>query len=375
MSNTSSIQAHFSSLKDPRINRQKQHDLMEMLIIAICAALCGIDDMEGIALYGRLKIDWFKTFLELKNGIPSHDTFGRVFSLLNPKEFEACFRSWIEALASEVIADVVAIDGKSVRGSFDRASGKSPLHMVSAFAARAGLCLGQEATDAKSNEITAIPVLLKSLALKGCIVTIDAMGCQKDIAKEIVITAKADYVLALKGNQGTLHQDVRDYFEGSHAPWKSAPHSLFEETDKGHGRIEIRRVVATEDIKWLPQGKEWCGLKSIVMLESTRIVNEKESTERRYYISSLPADAAQIGGAIRQHWAIENRLHWCLDVTYNDDTSRIRKDHAPQNMTILRRLAVNLLRKMELGPKKVSLRGRIIMANHDSDFILKALGF
>ena len=320
-------------------------------------------------------IDWFRKFLELPSGIPSHDTFGRVFSRLDPKAFEACFRSWIEALAEEAVTGVVAIDGKSVRGSFDAASGKSQLHMVSAFSASSGLCLGQEATDAKSNEITAIPALLKTLALKGCIVTIDAMGCQKDIAKSIVADAKADYVLALKGNQGTFHQDVKDYFEGPNAPWQTFPHTVFEETDKGHGRIEIRKVVATENIQWISQRKEWRGLTSIAMVQSTRIIGEKETIENRYYISSLPGNAAKIGSAIRQHWAIENRLHWCLDVTFNDDGSRIRKDYAPQNMTVLRRLAVNLLRKLELGPKKVSLRGRIIMANHNSEFILKALGF
>jgi predicted transposase YbfD/YdcC len=182
-------------------------------------------------------------------------------------------------------------------------------------------------------------------------------------------------VLALKGNQGTLHQDVKDYFEAPSAPWKDADHSLFEETDKGHGRIEIRKVIATDDIQWLSQRKEWRGLTSLAMVESTRIIGAKETTERRYYISSLPADAAQIGKAVRQHWAIENRLHWCLDVTYNDDASRIRKDYAPQNMTVLRRLAVNLLRQLELGPKKISLRGRIIMANHDPNFLLKLLGF
>jgi len=370
-----SIQAHFSVLPDPRINRRRRHKLLDILVIALCGGLCGIDDWAGVEIYGHLKEDWFRSFLELPGGIPSHDTFGRVFSRLDPKAFEACFRSWIEALAEQAAPGVVAIDGKTLRGSFDAAADKSPLHMVSAFSATSGLCLGQEATDAKSNEITAIPALLQTLALKGCIVTIDAMGCQREIAKQIVADAKADYVLALKGNQGTLHQDVKNYFEAPNTPWKEVPHSLCEETDKGHGRIEIRRVIATDDIKWLPQRKEWRGLTSSAMVESTRIIGAKETTERRFYISSLPADAAKIGSAVRQHWAIENRLHGCLDVTYNDDASRIRKDYGPQNMTVLRRLSVNLLRKLELGPKKVSLRGRIIMANHHSGFILRVLGF
>lgn len=374
MSQPQSIQAHFSVLPDPRIDRRRRHKLLDILVISLCAALCGIDDWAGVELFATLKEDWFRTFLELPGGIPSHDTFGRVFSRLDPKAFEACFRSWVAALAEAATGGVVAIDGKSLRGSFDTASGKSPLHMVSAFSASSGLCLGQVATDAKSNEITAIPALLQTLALKGCIVTIDAMGCQKEIAKQIVVDAKADYVLALKGNQGRLHQDVRDYFEAPTEPWKDAPHSVFEETGKGHGRIEIRKVIATDDLGWLSQRKEWRGLTSIAMVESTRIIGEKETTERRYFISSLPADAAKIGRAVREHWGIENRLHWCLDVTYNDDASRIRKDHGPQNMTVLRRLAVNLLRQIELGPKKASLRGRLIMANHDSSFILRALG-
>lgn len=375
MSHSLSIQSHFSVLPDPRINRRRRHKLLDILVIALCAALCGIDDWAGVELFGQLKEDWFRTFLELPGGIPSHDTFGRVFSRLDPKAFEACFRSWIAALAEAATEGVVAIDGKSLRGSFDTASGKSPLHMVSAFSASSGLCLGQVATDEKSNEITAIPVLLKTLDLKGCIVTIDAMGCQKEIARQIVADAKADFVLALKGNQGSTHQDVRDYFEAPNAPWKDTPHSVFEETDKGHGRIEIRKVIVTDDLGWLTQRKEWSGLTSIALVESTRIIGEKETTERRYYLSSLPADAARIGRAVRQHWGIENRLHWCLDVTYNEDASRIRKDHGPQNMTVLRRLAVNLLRQIELGPKKVSLRGRLIMANHNSAFMLKALGF
>ena len=374
MSHPHSIQAHFSVLPDPRIDRRRRHKLLDILVMALCAGLCGIDDWAGVELFAQLKKDWFSTFLELPGGIPSHDTFGRVFSRLDPKAFEACFRSWIAALAETATEGVVAIDGKSLRGSFDTASGKNPLHMVSAFSASSGLCLGQVATDAKSNEITAIPALLQTLGLKGCIVTIDAMGCQKEIARQIVVDAKADYILALKGNQGTLHQDVRGYFDAPSAPWKNAPHSVFEETDKGHGRIEIRKVTVTDDLGWLTQRKEWRGLTSLVLVESTRILGEKETTERRYYISSLPADAARIGRAVREHWAIENRLHWCLDVTYNDDASRIRKDHGPQNMTVLRRLSVNLLRQIELGPKKVSLRGRLIMANHDPAFILRALG-
>lgn len=375
MSKRLSIQAHFSALRDPRIDRRRRHKLLDILVIALCAALCGIDDWASVELFAELKEDWFRTFLELPGGIPSHDTFGRVFSRLDPNAFEACFRSWIATLAEAATEGVVAIDGKSLRGSFDTASSKNPLHMVSAFSARSGLCLGQVATDTKSNEITAIPALLQTLGLKGCIVTIDAMGCQKEIARQIVADAKADYVLALKGNQGTLHQDVRDYFEAPSEPWKDAPHTVFEETDKGHGRIEIRRVIATDNLGWLTQRKEWRGLTSIAQVESTRIIGQKETTERRYYISSLPADASRIESAVRQHWSIENRLHWCLDVTYNDDSSRIRKDHAPQNMTVLRRLAVNLLRQIELGPKKVTLRGRLIMANHDPAFILRALGF
>ena len=346
-----SISEHFAALTDPRVERCKVHPLVEIVTIALCGVICGADDWVAIEAFGQEKEDWLRTFLSLPGGIPSHDTFGRVFARLDPLEFRQCFLGWVRAVVGEVGAQVVAVDGKTLRGSHDRSAGKAALHLVSAWATASGLVLGQVATDAKSNEITAIPTLLKLLALEGATVTIDAMGCQTAIAQQIVEQG-ADYVLALKDNHPHLHERVRLAFADAAAAVGTTlpladltPHTTH---DKGHGRVERRRCLAIGDPAYLafidPDGA-WPHLKSVVLIESTRRIGTTVSTEARHYLSSLPADATALGATIRSHWGIENRLHWVLDVAFREDHNRVRDGHAPENLAILRHFALNLLRQ------------------------------
>lgn len=423
---TANITEYFVDLPDPRVERSRLHNLHDIVVIAICAVICGADSFVGMERFGKAKYDWLKTFLELPNGIPSHDTFNDVFAALGPKAFSKCFARWIQAIAKVTGGDVVAIDGKTLRRSFDRASKKAAIHMVSAWSRANGLVLGQLKTAAKSNEITAIPRLLEVLDITGCIVTIDAMGCQKAIAGKI-IDKKGDYVLGLKANQETLHAAVVKHFDeacssGSYTdasdeaarPLRKLPsgdtagasgqddashdappnsenstaslggpkgrldstsvssdHAV--EVGKGHGRQERREVFCSGDVASLPGAKEWPGLQSIVMVNATRVVGGETETEKRYYISSLPGDNAEpLGDAVRAHWGIENSVHWILDVAFKEDDCRARKDNAPQNLGILRHIALNLLKNEKTV--KVGVQNKRLNAGWDESYLLKVLG-
>lgn len=369
MSDPTDFRAHFAVLSDPRVARTKKHLLSEIMFIAICTIVCDGDGFTDMEVFGRAKEEWLRKYLELPGGIPSHDTFGRVFSIIDPEAFTKCFVNWTEAIHRATDGEVVALDGKTVRRSFDTATGKSALHMVSAWASENGLALGQVKVDDKSNEITAIPKLLEMIDVKGRIITTDAMGCQKDIVKRI-IDKKGDYVLCLKGNQESLHDEVKYFFdEAQAAKFKDVDHSYFESVEKDHGRIEIRRCWVVEDdaIRWLEKQDQWPGLKSIAAIHSERRIGKKTTTETRYFISSMAGRASKVVSAAREHWAIENSLHHVLDVTFNEDASRIRRDNAPENLTILRKIALNLVKKQK--NTKASVRGRLKRAAWDNSYL------
>lgn len=367
-----SIEAHFQNLKDPRretLNRR--HNFLDLLIISICGAICGANDWVAVSSFGRAKKEWFETFLELPNGIPSHDTFTDVFAKIDPEQFRACFISWISDLAELLPGDVVAIDGKTLRRSYDTKDSRKPIHMVSAWACRNSLVLGQIRTAEKSNEITAIPQLLEVLELTGCIVTIDAMGCQKKIADKIREKG-ADYLLALKENHPKLLEAVENRFHTAAERRFNGYEIDFAETeDRNHGRNEYRRCWVESDISWLEQRGEWKDLQSVIMIESERHVNGDISIEYRYYLSSAETDAAEFLMATRQHWGIENSLHWVLDVAFREDDARNRKKNSAENSAILRHIALNLLKQEKTAG--CGIQNRRLKAGWDTSYLMKVL--
>ncbi len=366
------IADHFSVLEDPRIDRSKHHKLIDIITIAICAVICGAQGWTDIETYGLTKYEWLKQLLELPNGIPSHDTFSRVFARLNPQQFQECFLNWIKAINKITSGEVIAIDGKSLRHSYDKGAGIGAIHMVSAWATENRLVLGQLKVDEKSNEITAIPELIKVLDVAGCIVTIDAMGCQKEIVK-LISEQGADYIITLKKNQSSLYKNVEQLFkEAIRTGFQGILHSAYHTREQAHGREEIRRYLMLTDIQErVDPTSKWSNLKSIGLVESVQTVNGKTTVETRYYISSIANNAELFGQSVRSHWGIENSLHWVLDVALNEDDCRIRKEHAPENFAVMRRLAVNLL-----GREKSNKRGvknKQFLAAMDNEYLTKVL--
>jgi predicted transposase YbfD/YdcC len=368
-----SISACFSDLYDPRVRGRCEYPLIEIITIAICAVIAGADGWTEIEIFGRRKEAWLKQFLPLENGIPSHDTFGDVFRMLNAEAFQRSFIRWIEGVFSVTGGQVIAIDGKTVRRSHDKTIGKDAIHMVSAWASANGITLGQRKVDAKSNEITAIPELLELLNVTGCIVTIDAMGCQKKIAQKIR-DEKADYVLSLKENQGNFLQDVQDWFaHADQVHFVQMQHDYHQTVNKGHGRVEIRRCWTVSDpvaFDYIRHYEGWADLQTIVRIERERRFGDKTERETSYYISSLPPKASLILNAVRSHWRIENSLHWVLDMVFREDDSRIRKENSSQNIAVLRSIALNILKQ---DPSKGSLKQKRYTAALDDTFLLQLL--
>jgi predicted transposase YbfD/YdcC len=349
------FETYFTQLKDPRIERKKLYPLMEILFVVLCGTICGAESWRDFVLFGKEKINFLRKYFPFANEIPSKDTFARLFAELDPEAFKVCFIEWVKSL-QKALEDIIAIDGKTLCNSIDELNDMPAIHMVSAFATEARLVLAQQKVDEKSNEITAIPLLLDLLSLKGNIVTIDAMGCQRAIAEKIH-EKEADYILALKGNQGTLNDDVKLFLETEVVKEsRSAIEDQYEEADKGHGRIETRKCIVTSQIDWLEQKSKWPGINTIAMIEERRQIGEKISVERRFFISSLPANAKQIALAVRKHWLVENALHWTLDVVFNEDNSRVRKKNAGQNMALIRHIVFNMLSNAKKSFKDVGLK-------------------
>lgn len=374
MSEKVSLISYFADLPDPRIERTKLHSLLDILVLAISAVICGAEGWTDIEAFGKSKEAWLKQFLELKNGIPSHDTFSRVFERLEAEAFEARFIAWVASLGQ--LNGHIAIDGKTLRHSYDKTHRKGALHLVSAWASESRLVLGQVQTREKSNEITAIPQLLEMLALKGCLVSIDAMGCQTEIAHQI-IEQEGDYLLAVKDNQKYLAEDIKDVFDLEFAekvPFSGIKHDYARTIEKGHGRIEIRECWTISDpafINYLRNHRAWANLQTIAMVKATRRSQGHESIQNRYYISSLPVDAKVILKASRQHWGIENALHWVLDVVFREDEARMRRGNTAHNFALLRHLALNLLRREKSSRR--SIRGKRLKAAWDENYLLKVL--
>jgi predicted transposase YbfD/YdcC len=362
----------FSQLKDPRVNRTKKHSLMDILTIAVCAIICGADGWVQVEEFGDCKKDWFKKFLDLPNGIPSHDTFGRVFAALDPAAFEECFMGWINELASASTGRLIAIDGKTIRRSLDAASGKAAIHMVNAWCEANHMVLGQVATDEKSNEITAIPQLLKLLDIKGAVVTMDAGGCHKKIAQQIVDQG-GHYLIQLKGNQGTLHKETIELFDNCLTDdCHGISYSTAVTTDKGHGRIEQRRIWATSEVDWFAEKDKWKGLRTLIRVQAKRTIGEQTSSEYRYYITSMPADnASSLLEYIRKHWGVENGLHWCLDIAFREDERRIRQGNAAENYARLSRIAMNLLKAQT--KHKVGIKTKRLCCGWSDDYLFRVL--
>lgn len=364
----------FEDLSDPR-SRECAYQLDEILLAAICAVISGAESWTSVVEWSEMKLDWLRQHRPFAHGIASHDTFGRVFSLLDAKQFEACFMRWMSEICPSLVGRHIAVDGKCVRGSHDGIRGA--IHLVSAWCSTSGVTLGQVKTADKSNEITAIPELLNAMDIHGAIVTIDAMGCQHGIV-DTIVAAGADYVLGVKDNQPGLSEAVKLWFDAAEAGTMDRPFWNDQQTEKDHGRIETRRCLVTNDVAWLKeQNQHWSGLQSLIMIESTREIIGRNSTgtasvERRYYISSLPAKAAMLSKTVRAHWGIENSMHWVLDVAFREDACRIRVGEAAQNFAILRRIALNLLKNETTT--KLGVANKRLKAGWNVDYLAKLLG-
>ncbi len=363
----SNLHTHFKCLKDPRIDRKKLHSLQDIISLVVIGIICGADSWDAIEEFGKAKKEFLSTFLTLQNGIPSHDTINRVFSSINPKKFELAFISWVNSLKNkEISGEVVALDGKTVRGSKDSFHESKAIHLVNAWACSNELVLGQLKVDGKSNEITAIPILLDLLDIEGCIITIDAMGTQREIASKI-IENKADYILALKGNQGNLEEEVESLFKVQKIEDEDV------DIEKNRGRIETRTCQIIRDLKFLNKKEDWTALKSIIKITSIREIGNKKTTETRLYISSLEHCAKDMNRYIRSHWAIENSLHYTLDMTFNEDKQRKRDKNAAENFAQAQKIALNLL-KIE-NSTKMSIKTKRLKAAWDNQYLLKLLNF
>lgn len=364
---------YFKALPDPRVKRRQLHDFQDVVMLVLCGVIAGCDEWTSIEEYAKTKINFLKTFLPLKNGIPSHDTFGDIFAKIDPLVFEECFLKWTLGVCKLFEGEIVSIDGKQLRGSYDSANNKAAIHMVSAWANENRIVLGQVKVDNKSNEITAIPHLLQALALKGCIVTIDAMGCQTAIAEQI-IKGQAEYVLALKGNQGLLHQQVKDSFE------REPVTDIYTEYNNDHGRVETRKYEVLTDLKWVEDVDKWTELNTLIKVQAEVFYkcSQKITKETRYYISSLPIIEKQkniktIAKAVRGHWGIETSLHWSLDVSFNEDKSRVRVGYADQNLSTVRKIALNLLRKDDTVKK--GIKTKRLRAGWNDEYLRALLKF
>ena len=360
---------HFSIIPDPRGERGKKHKLMDVLFIALCSILSGGSGFTDMRLLAESRKEWLSKYIELPGGIPSHDTFRRVLGIIDPDDFKDCLTKWTESIRRATGGRIIALDGKTLRHSFDTWSGTGAIHLVNAWATEAGLALGYEKVDSKSNEITALPALLEKLDIKGCIVTIDAMGCQKHVAAKI-IDRSGDYLLCVKGNQGRLFEDLKDFFGGC-GDFKGVEHSYYRSLEKDHGRLEERKCWAIEgEAKWLGIDKEWKQVRTIAAIERTRTTRGKISKETSYYITSLPGNAKRIAQVARSHWGIENGQHWVLDVTMDEDMCRVRKDNAAENLAILRRVAISMI---NIVKGKLSVKAALKKAGWDPSFLEKIL--
>lgn len=356
-----------SSIEDHRIDRKKEHLLVDITVITISAVICGAENWNQIEMFGNSKVEWFKSFLELPNGIPSHDTFNRFFSQLCPDKFETIFREWVQSISEKMEGQVISVDGKTIRGAKEHGK-KSPIHMVSAWANTNNIVLGQLKVNEKSNEITAIPELLRTLFVAGCIITIDAMGCQSEITKTI-IEQKADYILAVKGNQKTLEQNIEDSF------LFLKPDAISESTDAGHGRVEMRKCLVLTNLSHIENPAKWENLKTLIKIESERYIKSTGVTEKssRIYISSLDISAEMFQDHIRNHWGIENKLHWCLDVSFHEDASRKRAGNSAENFSSVNKIALNLLKNEKT--LKASMMTKRLNAGWNPTYLKKILGF
>lgn len=369
-----SIERHFADLQDPRIERTKRHKLLDIVVLAICGVICGADDWVSIQEFGEAKLEWFQGFLELPNGIPSHDTFGRVFGLLDPDQFHTCFTNWILSVSEVTKGQVIAIDGKTLRRSHDKTLGKGAIVIVSAWATANHLVLGQVKVDDKSNEIKAVPELLRALDISGCIVTTDAMGCQKEIAT-LVVEGNGDYVLALKDNHPLLSEDVQLLFDDlEDSRFRAYDYDTEQTVDKDHGRLETRWCWTISDpavLRGLRGSQEWDNLGCVAKVRARRTVDDKVTVEDRYFLSSLDGRAEQMLMATRSHWQIENSLHWVLDIAFREDESRVRKNNGAQNLATLRHIALNLLKQETTA--KIGIKNKRLKAGWSEQYLLRVL--